>query len=153
MGTGIIRCLFVALAIGASGNALAMLGGTLDTVEADQVRLGAERHSAPAGGLIVHTLSLPGGTVIREYLASSGIVVGVSWSGPSMPDLKHLFGDAYFSRYTAAQSQKRVISHRAFALHDPDLVVESTGAMHRLFTGRAYLPAALPSGVSPDQIQ
>jgi len=153
MGTGTIRCLLVALALGASGNAMAMLGGTLDTVEADQVRLGAARQVAPVGALTQHTLSMPGGASVREYTTSGGLVVGVTWTGPGAPNFKQLFGDAYFSRFTAAQSQKRAIAHTRFAVQDPDLVIESSGGMHRLFSGRAYLPQALPAGVSPDQIQ
>jgi hypothetical protein len=153
MRTGMIRCLLVALALGASGNALAMLGGGFDTIAADQAKLGAAHQAVPVGPLTQHTLSAPGGGVVREYTTSAGLVVGVSWSGAGAPNFKQIFGDAYFSRFTAAQSQKQAISHRRFTVQDPDLVIESTGSMHRLYSGRAYLPQALPSGVSPDQIQ
>ncbi len=153
MVTGLIRCLAVTAGMLGCSTAFAMLGGTLDSIEADQVRLGAEHTVAAAGALTMHTLTLPGGGVVHEYLTTTGVVAGVTWSGAGAPNFRQIFGDAYFSRYSAAQAQKKSLSHRQFALHDADLVVESRGGMHSLFSGRAYLPAALPQGVTPDQLQ
>ncbi|HTD04666.1 DUF2844 domain-containing protein, partial [Undibacterium sp.] len=36
----------------------------------------------------INESTLSSGTVVREYVASSGIVFAVSWTGPIMPDLQ-----------------------------------------------------------------
>ncbi|WP_367949067.1 DUF2844 domain-containing protein [Paraburkholderia sp. NMBU_R16] len=67
----------------------------------------------------VHTLTLPSGTVVREYVASSGLVFGVAWKGPTLPDLRATLGDA-FDRYVSASAA----GHKAaLAVAASDLVV------------------------------
>lgn len=102
----------------------------------------------------VNTTTDDNGTVIREYLDSSGTVFAVSWSGPRVASLDTLLG-SYFPAWQkglAAAHAARGGGHGPVALYDSGLVVESGGHMGAL-TGRAWLPKALPHGFTTDQIQ
>ena len=92
------------------------------------------------------------GTTVREYCARSGRVFGVAWEGPWPPDLKTLLG-AYYPEYAAAAADR---SHRRFGLHHsvtqgPHTFVAISDHMGYL-TGRAYVPALVPSGVDPKTV-
>jgi len=138
------------LAIG-TPPASAALGGAVDTVNADEVKLQAVRHVARSAATHeIHELTLASGTVVREFVAPSGAVFAVTWQGPFKPDLNQLLG-AYFPRLVAA-GQMRHADHRALSVHAPDLVIESGGRM-RAFTGRAYLPEMVPATVSVGELR
>ena len=132
--------------------AAAALGDIEQSVQADGVHMGAKvaaRISAQAG-YTQHELTSASGTLVREFVAPSGVVFAVAWQGPFMPDLRQLLG-ASFDTYM--QSSNRVRSgHSRVAVTEPGLVVESTGHA-RAFHGRAWLPAALPAGVTLDAIK
>jgi hypothetical protein len=98
----------------------------------------------------VHEISADDGTVIREYVSPAGKVFGVSWTGPTIPDLTQLLG-TYNTEFQTAVHATRGRRNSA-AVHNPDLVVESSGHM-RSFRGRAYLHTMLPSGVTQDVVQ
>ncbi|MDP8990853.1 MAG: DUF2844 domain-containing protein [Acidobacteriota bacterium] len=128
----------------------AVLGGSVESVAADQIRLQAKRSVVEMQDYTLHVISLDDGTLIREYVTPAGKVFGVSWSGPTIPDLPQLLGsyNAEFQNGVHAKTGRR----RAAAVHDSDLVVESSGRM-RAFYGRAYLNSMLPSGVSQDIVK
>ena len=98
----------------------------------------------------MHVISLNDGTLIREYVTPAGKVFGVSWSGPTIPDLTQLLG-SYNTEFQNAVHTKNGRRHAA-AVHDSDLVVESSGHM-RAFIGRAYVNSLLPSGVTQDIVK
>lgn len=104
----------------------------------------------------VNTVTLDTGTVVREYVATANNqVFGVAWHGPRLPDLSELLGASNFSRYVSASPNgtDKVTadpSHRG--LSSSDLVVHTFGHIGN-FGGVAYLPAALPAGVSATDIQ
>jgi hypothetical protein len=94
-----------------------------------------------------------GGTTIREYAAADGLIFAYTWQGPTMPDLHRLLG-TYLASYRAkadAQRDQRGSLH-ASRVAQPDVVVDSGGQM-RSYVGRAWLPAALPPGVSPAELR
>ena len=93
------------------------------------------------------------GTVVREYVGTDGNVFGIAWRGPFMPDLSSLLG-TYFPQYKRAVEAQRVQrpGRGPVAVEQAGLVVHSLGHM-RAYFGQAYLPAALPAGVSADDIQ
>ncbi len=131
-------------------SARAALGGSADTVETDRVSMKGLTRPVPAGALQKQELQLPSGTVVTEYLTASGAVYAVTWHGPSLPDLRQLLGSSFPAYQKAALSP--VQRHRVVRVNTADLVVESNGKM-RAFVGRAWLPALLPSGVTPAEIQ
>ncbi len=130
--------------------ARAALGGGADSVESDRISMKGLTRPVATGAVRRQELQLPSGTVVTEYLTASGQVFAVSWHGPVLPDLHQVLG-SYFTHYQAAARQP-VVRHRLVRLNSPDIVIESSGKM-RAFTGRAWVPALLPSGVTSTDIQ
>lgn len=128
----------------------ASLGGSAESVITDQSRLHAKRAVLERREYTVHEITKDDGSVVREYVTPSGKVFGVSWSGPTIPDLTQLLG-TYNTEFQTAIRAKRGRRSSA-AVHNSDLVVESSGRM-RSFHGRAYLNSMLPSGVTQDVVQ
>jgi hypothetical protein len=127
----------------------ATLGQNVSTVDGDQIRLHAVARAATSqGAYAVHLLTTPSGTLVREYVAPNGVVFGVAWEGPTLPDLKSMLG-ASFDTYVAATATRR---GTPLAVSDSDLVVFSGGHL-RAFAGHAYLPHAVPVGVDVGVIQ
>lgn len=128
----------------------AALGGAEDSVVADQVKFEAQRRVVPERGYSVHEISRDDGALIREYVSPAGKVFGVSWKGPSLPDLSQLLGSnfAEFKNSLHPKPGRR----RVAVVHNSDLVVESTGHT-RAFYGRAYLNSMLPNGVTQEVVQ
>ena len=130
--------------------AAASLGGDESSVEADRAHMGASVRVAGRHAYRLHEVTTPAGSTVREYASPSGVVFGVSWHGPGLPDLRQLLGRS-FTHYQQAMSVRR--AHRQpLSIDEPDLVIHLTGHL-RSFHGRAYLPQQVPAGVVPDEIQ
>ena len=127
----------------------AALGGPEASVEADRLQVQGTQRVLRTGTYTVHEMQVPSGTVVREYVSPEGIVFGVAWQGPAMPDLRQILG-GYFDRYVDAASKRK--ARGPITIEQPGLVVHSGGHM-RAFAGRAYIPEALPPGVSADSIK
>jgi Protein of unknown function (DUF2844) len=139
------------IALGTPLLAFAALGGPVDSIQSDQVRMKAARRDAvPTGKYTVHELRTPAGTVIREYADLKGQVFAVAWDGPSKPDMNQLLGE-YFSQYNEGMPAGHA-SRRHLSIRNPGLVIQSSGHM-RAFSGKAYLPQNLPEGVSVEELQ
>ena len=134
-------------------SARAELGGNLSSIEADRVHMNAPTQAqvTAAAAYSVHELTLPSGTLVRQYVSASGIVFAVAWSGPFKPDLRQLLGP-HFNTLLAKQSHTPHAGHSHSHVKENNLVIESGGHM-RDFYGRAYLPNELPVGVTPQDIQ
>lgn len=144
-----IACAVIAASCLLSRPALATLGQDVSTVDRDQVRMHAVTHTAyTRSGYAVHLITLASGTMVREYVAPGGMVFGVAWEGPTLPDLKTTLGAA-FDRYVAGTATRRATPR---AVSKSDLVVFSSGHL-RAFAGYAYLPQAVPAGVDVGVIQ
>ena len=145
--------LLAALLLAGAGRAQAELGGDMTTVAADQQRMqGTGRVLRMEGEYATAEYESGSGDVVREYVTAEGKVFGVAWRGPTTPDLHLLLGDYYpeYERAAEATSQQR---HRGpLVIQQPDLVVQSGGHM-RAFSGWAYLPKLLPSGVRVEAIR
>jgi ABC-type proline/glycine betaine transport system substrate-binding protein len=102
----------------------------------------------------VYTVSqstLDSGTIVREYSNSAGTVFAVSWSGPTLPDLRTLLGDK-FTDLTAAAASRAKAGHSQLSVQQSDLVIVSNGHM-RSYAGHAWIPSALPSGFDTSTIE
>jgi len=126
------------------------LGADLNSIEADRAQLRATVQMLAAPRYTVHELQVPGGTMVREFVGASGIVFAVTWRGPFMPDLRQMLG-AHFDAYQSAVRVNRTGRARVSVLQ-PDLVVHS-GGHQRAFFGQAYLPQALPAGVTTEELR
>jgi hypothetical protein len=145
-----------ALALGAlctSAAAHAELGGAMPAqTDANAGAAAALSRTLRNGALRVRTLTDAGNTTINEYATSNGQIVGYAWEGPTMPDLHALLGK-YTDSYLAGAATSTAdgnLHHSRIA--QPDVIVESGGPM-RGYMGRAWLPAALPPGVTADDLQ
>jgi len=108
--------------------------------------------SSTSAGYTVKQTTDSAGTAVREYIGADGNVFGIAWQGRFMPDLATLLG-SYFPQYKSAIEAQRAqhAGRGPVAVEQSGLVVHSLGHMGAFF-GQAYLPAALPSGVSADDI-
>ena len=98
----------------------------------------------------VHEIQLPSGTLVREYVGADGNVFAVTWWGPFVPNLRQTLGQ-YFDEYSAA-AQAHHQDRNHLQVRQSDLVVQIGGHM-RAYGGRAYLPQAIPSGVSVGDLE
>jgi hypothetical protein len=129
--------------------ACAALGEPESTAKNDAQQLKGSIKSTERTSYRVHEIQLPSGTVMREFAAAGGNVFAVTWSGPAIPNLRQALG-RYFDGYVAAAKANRA-GHRHFQMRQSDFVMQTTGHM-RAFTGYAYLPQAMPSGTSADEL-
>ena len=135
--------------------AVAALGSTPSDFGGTPVR--AARSLAAAGNNTangVYTISqstLDSGTVVREYLDAAGKVFAVSWTGPTLPDLRTLLGSK-FSALTDATGRRTQAGHSQLALSQSDVVIVSNGHM-RSFAGHAFIPSAVPAGFDTTTIE
>jgi hypothetical protein len=112
-----------------------------------------QRRTSTAAGYTIETITTDG-MRIREYVSGEGIIFAVVWTGTGAPDLSLLLGN-YYDEYRDGLSAAR---HRAPRMRKPlvlktaRLVVERGGHSRSLW-GRAFLPAAVPPGLAPEDIQ
>jgi hypothetical protein len=148
--------LFLSLLQGAL--AYAALGGSPSNFGGTPTRLAARTLAAASGDsaatTAVYTVSqstLDSGTIVREYSDSAGVVFAVSWSGPTLPDLRTLLGDK-FTAMTSAAGKRPKAGHSQLAVEQSDVVIVSNGHM-RSFAGHAWIPSALPAGFDTNTIE
>jgi len=133
----------------ASTGAYAELGGVMP----DQATSGASApHTVLNGALRVRTMTDAGNTTLNEYATSTGQIIAYTWQGPTMPDLHALLGKYAGSYQAGAAAASTTGNLHASRIARPDVIVESGGPM-RGYVGRAWLPAALPAGVTADDLQ
>ena len=139
----------VIVAILTSVSCFAALGGDVTTVEADQAHLRAQRRVTQTNAYSVHEMQAETGTMVREFVSQDGKVFGVSWQGPSRPDLQQLLGP-YYDEYRRSAPTRR--SFHPVTIQTPNVVVQF-GGHPRALTGRAYVPVMVPEGVRVEEIR
>jgi hypothetical protein len=125
--------------------AAAALGEAEASVQSDAAQLRGSIKLTEHASYRLHEIQLPSGTLVREFVGSDGKVFAVAWNGPTVPNLRQTLGQ-YFDNYVAAAKAKHA-GHHHLQIQQSDLVVQASGHM-RAFSGRAYLPQAVPAGVS-----
>jgi hypothetical protein len=130
--------------------ACAALGEPESSITAEVQDLKGSIKSTLRTNYRVHEIQLASGTVLREFATIGGNVFAVAWSGPAIPDLRQALG-RYFDVYVTAVHAKQG-TRRHLQIEQSEFVMQSSGHM-RAFSGRAYLPRALPPGTSADEIR
>lgn len=130
--------------------ASATLGEPDSAISAEPQFSKARIKETALGSYRVHEIQQPSGTVIREYAGLDGKVFAVTWHGPFSPNLRQTLG-SYFDPYVAAAPAGRQ-DRNHMQVRTSNLVVQVGGHM-RAYSGRAYLPQAMPSGVTPGDLQ
>lgn len=150
--------LTIALALGvallaaeAGVPARAGLGDTVDSVQSDRMSMKGQLRERTGTGYSVEEITAGSGTVIREFVSSSGVIFAVSWYGPAMPNLQQTFGSYFTQLQNAVATQRaRGIQHRGHShleIRTPSLIVHAGGHMRQYF-GVAYVPALMPQNLS-----
>jgi len=130
--------------------AYAALGEPESSIPGDVQHLKGSIKSTVRTNYRVHEIQLPSGTVLREFAAVGGVVFAITWNGPAIPDLRQALG-RYFDVYVTAAQAKHG-GHRHLQIEQSEFVMQSSGHM-RAFSGRAYLPQALPPGTSAEELR
>ncbi|MHB8621888.1 MAG: DUF2844 domain-containing protein [Sulfuricaulis sp.] len=152
-----MRTILLALAaLSCAALAHAELGGNISSIENDRVHMNikaaARQSPSSTGSYTVYEITLPSGTIVRQYVSTvGGVIFAVAWSGPFVPDLQQILG-SNFNKMISRQAGQVAAGRRFIIQHYSDLVVES-GGHPRSFMGRAYLPDALPDGFAVQDIQ
>jgi len=130
----------------------AVLGETADSIASDRVAMSAVRGTTTVRSNYTIEEVVSGSSLIREYIAPSGVVFGIAWNGMVHPELATLLG-SYAGDYDAARKAARPAPGKRFSQVRTDrVVVEKWGHMRNL-RGRAYAPALIPEGVNVDEIR
>jgi len=155
-----LRAIVAALVIAASGPAYAQLGATIAIAATGT---SSSSNAADATAPVLHQAansavqwqeSTDANQIrVRQYVSSSGQVYAVSWDGPAMPDIAVLLG-TWFDRYRqeASAALPNASGLHSSRVSSSDLMVE-TAVRLRDFSGRAWLPSALPAGVAAADIE
>jgi hypothetical protein len=138
------------LALASPRPAQAALGERMASISGDQAQLAGSLRTIELAGYSLHQIEAATGTLVREFASPDGVVFGIAWDGPFLPDLRQLLG-ASFDTYTQAVRAKRR-GRGPLLIYLPELVFESAGHP-RGFHGRAYLPQRLPAGFSAESIR
>jgi len=123
----------------------ASLGQDASSVPTDAAHLKGSIKATQYSGYQVQEIQMPSGTLVREFVGPNGTVFAVAWNGPTPPNLRQALGQ-YFDNFMAAAQAKHA-GHRHLQIQQSNLVLQAGGHM-RAFSGRAYLPQAVPAGVS-----
>ncbi len=126
--------------------ARAGLGRSVASVSADRAKMKGQLRARTGVGYTVQVITLPSGTIVKEFVSPAGIIFAVSWRGPTMPNLAQTLGSQYFSKLKAAEKAQR-FGHNHVEVRRPSLVVHAGGHM-RAFYGVAYVPSLVPANVS-----
>jgi hypothetical protein len=131
----------------------ASLGGDLNSVHDDQMKMQGSLRTTSNDSYNVQEIQGANGTVLREYVSSVGTVFGVAWQGRTHPDLSQVLG-TYYNSYVQAVKTKRTQrrGRGPLVIEEPGFVLQIGGHMRSLI-GKAYVPQNLPAGVGPEEIR
>ena len=132
--------------------AWATLGQYESSVTTDQQHMRSQDRVQSFQAYKVHELTTANGATVREYVSPQGLVFGVSWQGPFMPDMQQLLGAYAANLQAAPPAQTQVRRRRGLIVNTKDFVFVSGGHM-RSWKGRAYVPGLVPSNVSVEVVQ
>ena len=128
----------------------AVLGQSVRSVQSDQQYWRGTLIEVARQGYALHQISAANGTVVREYVSNEGTVFGVSWRGPTMPNLSQLLGTYFADFQQASQSPHQ---RRGPLVVRTDRVVIESGGHLRAFHGRAYVPNLVPRDLTEAVVQ
>ena len=144
------RFLAVALFLVLPFRAHAVLGDNASSVLADQARMKGTLHSVDTHTYVVHEITVPMGTTVREFVSPAGVVFGVAWNGPFAPDFQSLLGP-YYEQAKQSASTETHARRGPINIQTPGLVFQQSGHA-RSFHGQAYIPQLMPAGVAASEI-
>ncbi len=142
----------VMLMLMASFPAWAALGQYEGSVTVDQQRLRSQDNVKTFSTYKVHQLTTANGTAVREFVTTSGMVFGVAWQAPFMPDMSQLLGNYINNLQTASTAQTRMLRRRGLVVKTNNFVYFSFGRL-KFWKGYAYDPTLVPNNVSVEVVK
>ena len=127
------------LSVAVAGPALAALGENVASVEVDRASMRGIASVARTDRYTVHEMELPSGTIVREYVSPAGVVFGVAWQGPFMPDLRQLFG-AYYEQFDLNAWTAAADKDKNTSLKIASLVLDSSDGVRSGAIGGGFVP-------------
>lgn len=146
------RILAAAVLLAMPFPAQAVLGDSAASVLTDQARMKGTLRSTDNRTYVMHEITVPMQTTVREFVSPAGVVFGVAWEGQFTPDLQQLLGPYYQQAQQAAPQQQPRPRRAPIVIDTPSLVFQQTGHA-RSFHGFAYIPQLLPKGVQTSDIR
>ena len=130
--------------------AWAVLGEYESSVGVDRQILRGTDSEEVRQGYKLHQITAADGSVVKEFVSPAGLVFGVAWQAPRMPNLQQLLGSNITELQVTLQSRTpRPPSGAPLIVRTPKLVFVSGGHM-RSFHGYVYIRRLVPGGVSPE---
>lgn len=136
----------------AQAPAWAVLGQTEASVTTDQQRMRSEDRVQEFANYKMHELTTTNGPTVREYVTPQGTVFGVAWQGRFMPNANQLLGTYVNNLQNATPAQTQIRNRRGITVKTSDFVYSNFCRM-QMCTGRAYVPALVPSNVSAEVVR
>jgi hypothetical protein len=129
----------------------AALGESEASVSADGRFQRAQIRQEVRKGYQLHEITDTNGTIVREFVSPAGKIFGISWQGPSVPNMQQFLG-SYFT-YLQQYAQSQTGRHGGpLIIRRYDFIFTSGGHM-RSYRGCAYVPSLLPTNLSPEVVQ
>ena len=97
-----------------------------------------------------HELLTTDGVNVHEFVGRNGRVFAVTFNGPAMPDLKVLLGGRF--NESAAAVHPSPSTHKVYT-HSSRTLELSIVKLPRGFAGSAFVPGAIPAGVTARDLQ
>ena len=132
--------------------AWAVLGQTEASVTTDQQQMKTEDRVQTFTSYKVHQLTTTNGPTVREYVSPQGLVFGIAWQGRFMPNLNQLLGTYVTNLQNATPAQTQIRHLRGLTVKTNDFVYSNFCHLQSC-TGRAYVPAFVPSNVSAEVVR
>jgi Protein of unknown function (DUF2844) len=131
-------------------SAHAGLGESADSIARDHGALQAQTDNKTTTATYDrHEITMASGTRVREYLSKTGKVFAVSWSGPTLPDLKTVLAEHYADFVSAASAPRH--NHHVLTISTPEFVLQNS-RLPRGFAGHAHIPSLVPAGTSAAEL-
>ena len=154
------RVFLCALLAALATPAFAVLGDNAASVLTDQSLMRGTLHSVDKNAYVVHEITTPYGSRVREFVSPAGVVFAVAWDGQFPPNFQQLLGPYFRQAKDAAEAQEksqqaseqRVVRRGSAFIDTPGLVFVQAGHS-RSFHGRAYIPQLIPQGVAVSDIR
>jgi hypothetical protein len=150
--SAVVRFAAILTLLTATLPAFAALGEAASSVQVDQAHMQGVLRVTQTQAYTVHAIQAATGTVVREYVSSSGKVFAVAWQGPWPPDMRQILAGFFEPYQQAVRAQTHFRGRQPLRIEQPGFVVHSGGHM-RSFAGHAYIPEMLPQGVTPEEIR
>jgi hypothetical protein len=132
--------------------AWAVLGQTEASVTTDQQLMRSEDRVQTFASYRVHQLTTSNGPTVREYVSPQGLVFGVAWQGRFAPNMNQLLGTYVNNLQNATPAQTQIRQRRGLTVKTGDFVYSNFCHLQTC-SGRAYVPAFVPSNVSTEVVR